>query len=112
MSAVTVLVIPPSGEPVDVEIDASLESLQHLVDGDIEQVTIFGDGGALIFNADHRAKANLAPNPTATRLLHMAGGDPRDYIAGTVIVVGPSDGPITPPTPMERAFVNEMRGDT
>lgn len=110
-TAITVLVLHPSGEVSDAVIEPSLPAMQRLVGGDIEVVTLLGDGTAMLFNADGKF-ANLEHNPTASRLLHMGGGRSDDWMAGTVAIIGPPEnGDFTSTTPMGRAAVAEMRGD-
>lgn len=68
----------------------TLSELQTAVGGYVEVVRLpddpFGRVAYLVVNEDGK-NLGLAPNALASGLLHMAGGDPADVVAGVALVV-------------------------
>lgn len=73
-----VIVKEPAQSPVQITIDGSLESLQHLVGGHIEHVK-FTDNIGILVDEEGKLK-DLAPNFFLPSI--------RDELAGTVVFVG------------------------
>lgn len=78
-----VLSIEPGKQPVEKEIGAGLESLQHEVDGYIECVYPFDDEVVLIVNEE--GKINGLP---LNRALRGEDGQIYDVIAGSFFIAG------------------------
>lgn len=85
------LVIGTEGQPVHGTGDLSMEALQTLVGGDFEALPSPSGIRATVLagmNAKHEGRP---ANHTATRLIRdRLRAD--DFVAGTVVVVGPIDG--------------------
>jgi hypothetical protein len=80
-------IIPPEGEIRVEDIDASLDGLQAIVGGDIESVALTGTDLTAYIHGEGKYEG-LARNPRATAIAHLFPGD---FIAGTMIVLGPVD---------------------
>ena len=87
MSTCTALIIPADlNEPVRVEtIDAGLENLRTLVEGNIEAVS--GDDWHFYLNEEGKI-LGLAPNRRAALLVFEATGVLFDVYCGNVVVLG------------------------
>ena len=77
-----VLIIEPSFEPREAEIESGLESLQSVVGGNIEAIYPYEDEVAIICNEE--GKINGLP---LNRSIVM-NGETVDIIAGTFLVAG------------------------
>jgi hypothetical protein len=76
-------IITPNGSTT-ILTDCSLASLQKAVGGYIEIIHL-EDGRLLVIDEEGKLKG-LTENPTATMLLHTAGGMPQDFVVGTVVL--------------------------
>ena len=87
MSKITVIVVEPSKKPYVKEIENTLKSLQHEVDGYIQAVYPWeNDLVGLI--ADEEAKLT---GKQLNRALQDETGDIYDIVAGTFLIVGLSE---------------------
>ncbi|MET3921014.1 DUF3846 domain-containing protein [Arthrobacter sp. UYEF20] len=83
----TALIVPAKlAEPVRIEpLDACLETLQRMVDGDVDSVQR-GDWD-VYFNSVGKL-SNLPPNLRAGQLMHECGLDLADVVRGTAVFLG------------------------
>lgn len=79
----TVLVVEPMKRPYAKTIPNTLEAMQELVGGDVEEVYPFDDPVAIVCNEEGKL-LGLPPN----RLLRHEDGRPYDYIVGTFFLAG------------------------
>jgi hypothetical protein len=77
-----VLIIEPSFEPREAEIESGLESLQSVVGGNIEAIYPYEDEMAIICNEEGKIKG-LPLNRSI-----VMNGETVDIIAGTFLVAG------------------------
>lgn len=107
--AIKVIVINPNEEPSAKTIEQDLDTLQGLVGGYVQTIP-FGTQATALINEDGKAEG-LPRNQLATTLLHaMSGLFPGDYIVGTMVIVGKSDGDYftdVPPEVVERLNSHE-----
>ena len=83
MPKITVLVVEPSKKPYIKEIENTLKSLQHEVDGYIQAIYSWKEPVALICDEESKLK-----NKPFNRALRDDGGKIYDYISGTFIITG------------------------
>lgn len=82
---ITVLVVEPEKKPHVKEIDNTLESLQHEVDGYIQAIYPWTDDVCAAIICDDEAKLKSKP---LNRALRDENGVVYDIIAGTFLVLG------------------------
>lgn len=89
---ITALVIPPGDDPAYLtRIEPRLESLQEIVGGFVEPLTLSGD--ATMYLNEEGKYTSLPVNGNANRVVYLAdpGLHPEDYVVGQVVVVGNRD---------------------
>lgn len=85
-----IYLIHPDGRREDIHMDGepTLGQLQEWVGGYIQHLPAVYEGERADFIMNEEGKLlELAPNPTATEILHAIGGHPLDYIAGTAVIL-------------------------
>lgn len=105
------VIVEPSGAVTDTVAEITLEYLQGLVGGYIEALTMLPDGTVGLINEDGKACA-LPENEPATLILRRSGSFPSDWVAGTLVLLGPADdnGDFTDVTANALAVVAELTG--
>ncbi len=83
MSKITILVVEPGKKPYVKEIENTLKSLQHEVDGYIQAVYPWNEPVALICDEESKLK-----NKVFNRALRDEDGKIYDYISGTFLITG------------------------
>ncbi len=64
----------------------TLDELYKLLDCETVEVVNLHDGRLMVIDEEGKFKENHFVNPKATRMLHLAGGMPDDYIAGLALI--------------------------
>ena len=80
---------PGNGEP-ELLLDVSLRSLQKVVGGYIETITLEPTGEVLVVNEEGKL-IGLALNERATWLLQFAGAAPHDCVVGPAVLCEPGE---------------------
>ncbi len=89
MAKLKVLIVEPSGEHREAEVDNELGAFQAIVGGYIEP--IYGRVGTIYVNEEGLLRS-LPVNPLATLFAERVLGRQAQYpLVGTVFIVGPAD---------------------
>ena len=82
-SKIKVLLVEPEKYPKEIVIDDSLEAMQEVVGGDIEEYMPYDDDVAIICNADGKIE-----RLTLNRAIRDKDGEIFEIIAGAFLIVG------------------------
>ena len=81
---IKVLCVKPEQEPKVIELENTIEAMQEMVGGYVEEIRTFGDPVVLICNEDGKCMGL----PLNRMLYDDRSGRPYDILSGTVLIAG------------------------